>query len=300
MIYGYLRVSTDTQDVDSQKIGVLKKAEELGFQIEEWITDEGISGAKDPNKRKLGALLQKIKDGDVIIISELSRFARTVFMLFDIVKHCMDVGCVIYSVKDSFNTFKSGDLVSMVLLFAFGLSAQIEREMIIKRTIEGLERRRRDGVLFGRPPGSKGKLKLDGKAELIQQYIDKKVPLRSICRILGVHRCTVEKFIKENENINYTPRPSVNAKYNQTKWHKLGIINKEMLLPYKDDIIGYIDEGKTIKDICNEMEKRGIKISATGMRNFITRNGLYEYLIAKNQELRKQRNKDCGKNKRIH
>ena len=63
MIYGYLRVSSDEQDVNSQKQGVVKFAEEHGWKIDQFITDEGVSGGKDPDKRNLGPLLKLINEG---------------------------------------------------------------------------------------------------------------------------------------------------------------------------------------------------------------------------------------------
>ena len=80
-VYGYLRVSTDKQDCDNQKIGVEALAKKLGLPIESWIVDDGVSGTKEPEKRKLGKLLRKIRTGDVIICSELSRLGRKLFMV---------------------------------------------------------------------------------------------------------------------------------------------------------------------------------------------------------------------------
>lgn len=151
MIYGYLRVSSDDQDVNSQKQGVDKFAEEHNYIIDEYISDEGVSGGKDPDKRKLGPLLQKLKEKDIVIASEISRLGRDLFMVMDILHFCMKQGVVIYTVKDRFTL--GNDIQSKVLAFAFGLSAEIERQMIRQRTTEGLRRRMMLGVLLGRPLG---------------------------------------------------------------------------------------------------------------------------------------------------
>ncbi|MBQ6983862.1 MAG: recombinase family protein [Paludibacteraceae bacterium] len=150
MIYGYLRVSSDEQDVNSQKQGVEKFAEAKGWTIEEYITDEGVSGGKDPDKRNLGPLLKKIKKDDVIIASEISRLGRDLYMVMDILHFCMERECIIYTVKDNFTL--GTDIQSKVLAFAFGLSAEIERQMIQQRTREGLKLRVKLGVLLGRCP----------------------------------------------------------------------------------------------------------------------------------------------------
>ena len=74
MIYGYIRVSTDKQDCENQKLGIESKASALGLCIDKYIEDAGISGTKEPEQRALGLLMQSVVPGDVVIISELSRF----------------------------------------------------------------------------------------------------------------------------------------------------------------------------------------------------------------------------------
>lgn len=150
MIYGYLRVSSDEQDVNSQKQGVDAFAKKEGMTIDEYITDEGVSGGKNPDKRNLGPLLKKISKGDVIIASEISRLGRDLYMVMDILHFCMERECVIYTVKDKFTL--GTDIQSKVLAFAFGLSAEIERQMIQQRTREGLKLKVKMGVLLGRCP----------------------------------------------------------------------------------------------------------------------------------------------------
>lgn len=151
MIYGYLRVSSDEQDVNSQKQGVDEFAQNKGWVIDKYITDEGVSGGKDPDKRNLGPLLKLLQKDDVIICSEISRLGRDLYMVMDILHFAMNVGCVIYTVKDKF--VLGDDIQSKVLAFAFGLSAEIERQMIRQRTKEGLRLKVKQGILLGRPIG---------------------------------------------------------------------------------------------------------------------------------------------------
>lgn len=151
MIYGYLRVSSDEQDVNSQKQGVEQFALAHSWNIDKYITDEGVSGGKDPDKRNLGPLLKKLQKGDIVICSEISRLGRDLYMVMDILHFCMTQGCVIYTVKDNFTL--GDDIQSKVLAFAFGLAAEIERQMIQQRTREGLRLRVKMGCLLGRPFG---------------------------------------------------------------------------------------------------------------------------------------------------
>lgn len=196
MIYGYLRVSSDEQDVNSQKQGVEKFAEEHNWIIEKYVTDEGVSGGKDPSKRNLGPLLQLLKKGDTVICSEISRLGRDLYMVMDILHFCMERGVVIYTVKDKF--VLGNDIQSKVLAFAFGLSAEIERQMIQQRTREGLRMRMRMGVLIGRavdtPLEETRTFTAEQKAQIIEQY-KWGVPLHRLAQNFNVDRNTVSRWL---------------------------------------------------------------------------------------------------------
>lgn len=194
MIYGYLRVSSDEQDVNSQKQGVEQFAKDRNWNIDKYITDEGVSGGKDPDKRNLGPLLQLLNKDDVIISSEISRLGRDLYMVMDILHYCMEKGCIIYTVKDKF--VLGDDIQSKVLAFAFGLSAEIERQMIRQRTREGLRLRMKLGVLVGRPIGRLSEnVKLDAvKDKVIEQY-NWGVPLRRLAENFNVDRNTISRTL---------------------------------------------------------------------------------------------------------
>lgn len=194
MIYGYLRVSSDEQDVNSQKQGVEKFASDKGWNIDQYITDEGVSGGKDPDKRNLGPLLKLLKKGDVIICSEISRLGRDLYMVMDILHFCMEQECVIYTVKDKF--VLGDDIQSKVLAFAFGLSAEIERQMIRQRTKEGLKLRMKMGVLVGRPIGrANNSCDIDTKKEAIIEQFNWGVPLRRIAINFNIDRNTLDRAL---------------------------------------------------------------------------------------------------------
>lgn len=198
MIYGYLRVSSDEQDINSQKQGVEQFAKEHEYVIDEYITDEGVSGGKDPSKRNLGPLLKKIKKDDKIIASEISRLGRDLFMVMDILHFCMEVGCTIFTVKDRFTL--GDDVQSKVLAFAFGLSAEIERQMIRQRTKEGLKLRMKLGILVGRPMKNDEEICTrleflnENKDRILDQY-NWGVPLRRLAENFNTNRSTIARFL---------------------------------------------------------------------------------------------------------
>ena len=196
MIYGYIRVSTYHQDCENQKLGIETKAAALGLHIDKYIEDAGISGTKEPEKRALGGCLKKLKPGDVIICSELSRLGRKLFMVMRILEHCMRIGACVYTVKDGY--VLGDNIQSKVLAFAFGLSAEIERDLISQRTKEALAVRRAAGQRLGRQTGSKNKNhKLDGQAEIIKRMLNNKVPKTKIAKKLKVSVSTVYKYMSK-------------------------------------------------------------------------------------------------------
>lgn len=195
MIYGYIRVSTDKQTVENQKFEINGFCQQQQILVGKWI-EETISGTKDLEDRKLGKLLKKMKKDDILICSELSRLGRNLLMIMGILNHCMKKDVQVWTIKDNYRL--GSDINSKVLAFAFGLSAEIERNLISQRTKEALARKKAEGVILGRPRGRKSsKTKLTGKEKEIKKLLKDKVSYSAISRILGVHRLTVTSFIKE-------------------------------------------------------------------------------------------------------
>ena len=195
MIYGYIRVSTDRQTVENQRFEINQFCEKQGIVVNKWI-EETISGTKEVEERKLGKLLKKMKKNDVLICSELSRLGRNLLMIMGVLNECMNRDIQVWTIKDNYRL--GSDINSKVLAFAFGLSAEIERNLISQRTKEALARKKAEGVVLGRPKGSKSsKTKLTGMEKQIKELLDKKVSYSAIGRILGVHRLTVSAFVKE-------------------------------------------------------------------------------------------------------
>lgn len=196
MHYGYIRVSTDKQDCENQKLGIEKKAQALGIRIEKYIEDAGVSGTKEPNERALGGCLKQLKAGDVIICSELSRLGRKLFMIMRILEYCMNIGAKVYTVKDG---YELGDNIqSKVLAFAFGLSAEIERNLISERTKEALARLKAEGRTLGRKTGSRNKHnKLEGKEDIIKRLLKRNASKKDICKKLKISYPTLRKYCNQ-------------------------------------------------------------------------------------------------------
>lgn len=204
MIYGYIRVSTDKQTIENQKFEIHNFCKRHDLLVNKWI-EETISGSKNLDERKLGQLLRKMKKNDILICSELSRLGRNLLMIMGILNECMNRDIQVWTIKDNYRL--GSDINSKVLAFAFGLSAEIERNLISQRTKEALARKKAEGVTLGRPIGSKSaKTKLTGKENKIIELLDRNVSYSAIGRILGVHRLTVSSFIKQGKLQNTESR----------------------------------------------------------------------------------------------
>lgn len=194
MNYGYIRVSTGKQDVENQRFEIIRFAEANGITIDGWI-EETISGTKNYDKRKLGELLNHVQPDDLIICAELSRLGRSLFMIMEILSLCMSKECRVWTIKDGYRL--GDDIQSKVLAFAFGLSAEIERDLISQRTKEALAKKKADGIRLGRPKGALSKkVKLSGKEEAIRILREEGTNWAQIARLLHVDRSTLVRFVK--------------------------------------------------------------------------------------------------------
>lgn len=154
MIYGYIRVSSDKQTVENQRFEINNFCKRNSITIDGWI-EETIRGTKAYNKRQLGILLRMVKKDDLIICAELSRLGRNLFMIMEILNICMTKECKVWTIKDNYRLGE--DIQSKVLAFAFGLSAEIERNLISQRTKEALARIKAEGTDLGRKKGVRNK-----------------------------------------------------------------------------------------------------------------------------------------------
>lgn len=190
----YIRVSSDKSTVENQRFEIINYCAQHNIIIDNWI-EETVTGTKDPDKRKLGSLLEHVHEGDVIICSELSRLGRNLFMIMDILSICMEKGVTVQTIKDNFCL--KDDIQTKVLAFAFGLSAEIERNLISQRTKEALARKKSEGVRLGRPKGSQNhKTKLSGKEEVIRELLYQGQSYSAIAKIFHVDRTTLMRFAK--------------------------------------------------------------------------------------------------------
>lgn len=197
MNYGYIRVSTDRQTLENQRHEICSFCMKENLRIDGWI-EETISGTKTYSKRALGSLLRKVRPGDLIICSELSRLGRSLFMIMEILNTCMGKDCRVWTIKEGYRL--GDDIQSKVLAFAFGLSAEIERNLISQRTKEALDRRRAEGVRLGRPLGALNRVyRLDAKRNTIRKMLSQGRSHSAIAARCGVARNTFERWLQKEQ-----------------------------------------------------------------------------------------------------
>ena len=199
MIYGYIRVSTDQQSTSNQKFEINRYAASHNIQIDKWV-EETISSRKPLNKRKLGSLLTELKDGDILISTEISRLGRSLLEVMSILQNCLTKNCEVWTLKENYRL--GSDIGSKVLAFAFGLSAEIERQLISDRTKMSLDKLKAQGKHLGRPFGAKSKsLKLSKNAKKIQELLEKGLPKAQIARIMKVDKVTLYRYLERMKGL---------------------------------------------------------------------------------------------------
>lgn len=194
MIIGYLRISTEKQHLENQKDEIQRYAEQNGLVVDMWVS-EVVSGKKQAAGRKLGRTISKMKKGDTLIVSEVSRLSRTLTDIMTIMGKCLKKGVNIYTTKERYRFDDS--INSKILCFAFGLVAEIERNLISMRTKEALSLRKAEGKVLGRRRGYTPKMDIlmRNEQEIVRMKRDG-VKVEQICARYDVSRDTYYKYNK--------------------------------------------------------------------------------------------------------
>lgn len=194
MIYGYLRISTSVQTAENQRLQIKKYCKTNHLHNIKWYS-ETVSGTVAPEKRKLGELLKLTQEGDVIICTELSRLGRSLVMIMNELDLCLKKNVKVIAIKENF--ILDDSIACKALMFAFCLSAEIERQLISERTRASLERLKAQGKHIGRPKGQKpSHYKLTGKGAYIKRERLNGRSKLSLAKELNVTWVTLNKFMQ--------------------------------------------------------------------------------------------------------
>jgi DNA invertase Pin-like site-specific DNA recombinase len=192
-IIGYLRVSTNGQELENQKLGILKFANEQGWKVD--FIEETVSGRVSYKERELGKVISTLSKDDVLIVSELSRLGRSMLEIMTLLCDLSEKGIRVYAVKGNHRVDNS--IASKVMTMVLCMASEIERDLISQRTKEALQKKKQEGVTLGRPKGVPGKSRLDGKEEEVRKLLDKGVGIASLAKIYDCSWPTMKNFIKK-------------------------------------------------------------------------------------------------------
>ncbi len=195
---GYIRVSTELKNRETQKLSILEYANNNNFQIDDWI-EITISSRKSPKARRIDELLELLKNQDTLIVSELSRLGRSVGEIASIVDKLINKSINLICIKETINLSGKLNIQTKTMITMFSLFAEIERDLISERTKEGIANARKKGAKIGRPKGTTGISKLDGKENEIKSYLNKAVNVANIAKIFDCTWITMNNFIKSRK-----------------------------------------------------------------------------------------------------
>jgi len=190
----YLRVSTTDQDLEKNKADILHLANDKGLGQVEWV-EEHVSGRVSWRKRRLATLLDRLQDGDTLIVSELSRLGRSMLECMEILSIASQKGVYLYAVKGNWQL--DGTIQSKIMAMAFAMAAEIERDLISQRTKEALAARKRAGKKLGRPKGT-GKSKLDKYRPEIEALMANGATQKFIAHRYNTTEANLSRWLKKH------------------------------------------------------------------------------------------------------
>ncbi len=194
----YLRVSTNVQDLNSQKLAILDFARNEGFGVDEFV-EITISSRRSQQRDQLLDTIQGLNKGDRLVVSELSRLGRSLGQVIAIVDSLVKRKVRFIAIKEGIRFEGKQTLQSKVMVTLFALFSEVERDLISERTKEGLASAKANGKLLGRPKGSLGRSKLEGREQEIQMLLTKGVSKASIAKITDVSRTNLLHFIRTRQ-----------------------------------------------------------------------------------------------------
>ncbi|MDT2885382.1 recombinase family protein [Lactococcus lactis] len=196
MRYAYIRVSTDKQTTENQRTLI----ESRGFKIDEWLVDEATHGTDDWKIRSIEKAVTESKEGDEIVVAELSRLGRSLSNVLELVEKCRKKEVVIICIREGIE-LRDDNPITKLLISILGSLAEMERNLIAQRTKDALARKKAEGIILGRPKGGAKieSLKLFKQKDKILKMRSAGVSYSEIGRKLHVHRITVARFVRKLE-----------------------------------------------------------------------------------------------------
>lgn len=252
-VYAYYRVSTGKQDYNSQKLGVVEYCNKNGLTINKEILDDGVSGCVKAKDRNLWKIIKGAKTGDHVIVAELSRLGRSTVDVLETCNTLSKKGVNVYFVKQAMGLDQSpiGKMMTAILS-AF---AEMERDLIRQRTVEGLAKAKMNGKHLGRPYGATYR-KCEKNKEFIEDSLKNGESLAEVARKIDCSWQTLWRYVKEN---NYTRNYTRNYTEN-----KHPIFNER-----KKELLEYLKSARKVGVTCKDFN-----VNSITLRKFLEENKL--------------------------
>jgi DNA invertase Pin-like site-specific DNA recombinase len=207
VIYGYVRVSTQNQNIDSQKNAISRYCIDHKMMVDEWIELE-MSSRKSTLLRRIDELLEKLCPNDVVIASELSRLGRSIKETLNTIETIVGekkARLILIKQNLDMNPNTKNNVADKVLITVFSMLAELERDFISERTKEGLRARKAKGIRLGKPKGIVQASMYDRDAEKILHLHKLGVPVNAILKIhLGYGKyLSLKRFIQKQTKIDH-------------------------------------------------------------------------------------------------
>ena len=193
-VIGYLRVSTNDQELEKNKSDILHLANRLNLGRVNFV-EEIVSGRVSWKKRKIAEIIKEFTKGDTLIVSELSRLGRSMLECMEILSVAVEKGVKVYAVKGTWTLDNS--IQSKIVAMAFSMASEIERDLISQRTKEALRYKKEQGIKLGRPPGP-GKSKLDQFRPEIEALLANGTTQRFIARRYQTTEANLCNWLNKN------------------------------------------------------------------------------------------------------
>jgi DNA invertase Pin-like site-specific DNA recombinase len=206
--FGYLRVSSDRQNAEIQKLAILNYCNAHKINVDEWV-EVVMSTTKSQIQRRIKELLEMLHPGDTLIVSELSRLARSLLELLDMIETIKNKEVRLIAIKEGIDLLPGKDvpIATKITISMFALLSEVSRDLMALRSMEGQQLAKSKGKHIGRPPGSTGKSKLDKHRDTIENLLGWGLPKTQIAKMVGCTPPTLYTYIQKR-NIQGSSNPT--------------------------------------------------------------------------------------------
>lgn len=202
-IVAYLRVSTDQQDLNHQKLEILEFARRQGLRVDEYV-EIAISSRKTSQQRRIDELVQRLGETDTLIVTELSRLGRSTAEVIALVNALLQRHIRVITLKQNLDIDRQ-DMNAKIIITLFSLFAELERDLISLRTREALAAKKAQGQRLGKPRGTLQKSKFDKNVARIKELLGYGLSVRKIAKVLGCSSHIALNTYINKRGLHHTP-----------------------------------------------------------------------------------------------